>query len=108
MTSSAKQSIAQQRKCGLLRRFAAVRKRIAFVAGNNDGMSSLARLPHASNVKRPNTLSLRSSYSAHAEYPVRRGLSIDHQRLWNTGSSAFADDDTDCVALAFAPTRTAS
>jgi len=27
-------------------------------------------------------------------YPVRRGLSVDHLRLWNTGSSAFADDDS--------------
>src|SRR3954451_24466024 len=29
---------------------------------------------------------------------VRRSLSIDHQRLWNTGSSAFADDDGECAA----------
>jgi len=35
MTGSAKQSIVDK-KCGLLRRFAPVRKRIAFVAGNND------------------------------------------------------------------------
>src|SRR3954468_14541908 len=27
-------------------------------------------------------------------YPVRRGLSIDHQLLCNTGSPAFAGDDT--------------
>src|SRR5882672_2200023 len=27
-------------------------------------------------------------------YPVRCGLSIHHRRLWNTGSSAFADDDS--------------
>jgi hypothetical protein len=27
------------------------------------------------------------------ERPVRRALSVDHQRLWNTGSSAFADAD---------------
>ena len=26
-------------------------------------------------------------------YPVRRSGAIDYQRLWNTGSSAFADDD---------------
>src|SRR6266700_2351339 len=27
-------------------------------------------------------------------YPVRRGISINYQRLWNTGSPAFAGDDT--------------
>jgi hypothetical protein len=26
--------------------------------------------------------------------PVRRGFSIPSQLLWNTGSSAFADDDS--------------
>ncbi|HEV3501572.1 MAG TPA: hypothetical protein VGZ92_14725, partial [Bradyrhizobium sp.] len=35
-------------------------------------------------------------------YPVRRGLSINHQRLWNTGSSAFADDDSG-VLVALVP-----
>jgi hypothetical protein len=34
------------------------------------------------------------SYSAKAEYPVRCGLSIHHRRLWDTGSPAFADDDS--------------
>ena len=29
-------------------------------------------------------------------YPVRRTLSIDHGRLWNTGSPAFAGDDGCC------------
>jgi hypothetical protein len=37
MTGSAKQSIfAAEKKAGLLRRFAPLRKRIAFVAGNDD------------------------------------------------------------------------
>jgi hypothetical protein len=27
-------------------------------------------------------------------YPVRRSSSINHRRLWNTGSPAFADDDS--------------
>jgi hypothetical protein len=35
-----------------------------------------------------------SSYPAHAGYPVRRGFSATYQRLWNTGSPAFAGDDT--------------
>src|SRR5207237_3174380 len=34
------------------------------------------------------------SYPAHAGYPVRRSLSVLSQLLWNTGSSAFADDDS--------------
>jgi hypothetical protein len=34
------------------------------------------------------------SYPAKAGYPVRRGFSANHDRLWNTGSSAFADDDS--------------
>src|SRR6476646_9711402 len=36
---------------------------------------------------------LGSSSSAKAGDPVRRGFSVEHERLWNTGSSAFADDD---------------
>jgi len=44
----------------------------------------------------------RMSYSAKAEYPVRCGLSIHHRRLWNTGSPAFADDDSwECGATSF-------
>ena len=35
----------------------------------------------------------RSSYSAKAEYPVRRGLSIPSLTPRNTGSPAFAGDD---------------
>src|SRR5216684_8979895 len=35
----------------------------------------------------------KSSYSAKAEYPVRRARSIPSLALHNTGSSAFADDD---------------
>jgi hypothetical protein len=30
---------------------------------------------------------------AKAGYPVRRGLSINFYRLWNTGSPAFAGDE---------------
>jgi hypothetical protein len=36
----------------------------------------------------------KPSYPAKAGYPVRRGLSIPPHLLWNTGSSAFADDDS--------------
>jgi hypothetical protein len=36
IASEAKQSMARQSKCGLLRRFAPLRKRFAFVAGNDD------------------------------------------------------------------------
>jgi hypothetical protein len=35
IASEAKQSMAGQNKCGLLRRFAPLRKRFAFVAGND-------------------------------------------------------------------------
>jgi hypothetical protein len=35
------------------------------------------------------------SCSAQAEHPVRRGFSVKHRCLWNTGSSAFADDDSE-------------
>ncbi|MGY4352732.1 hypothetical protein ACVWXM_009225 [Bradyrhizobium sp. GM7.3] len=34
------------------------------------------------------------SFPAKAGNPVRRGSSVSHDRLWNTGSSAFADDDS--------------
>jgi hypothetical protein len=34
------------------------------------------------------------SYPAKAGYPVRCGPSIDHRRLWNTGSPACAGDDS--------------
>jgi hypothetical protein len=41
MTGSAKQSISQQKeRLDLLRRFAPLRKRFAFVAGNDDKQSS--------------------------------------------------------------------
>src|SRR5258706_4091166 len=33
------------------------------------------------------------SHTRESGYPVRRGLSIPSSALWNTGSSAFADDD---------------
>ena len=36
---------------------------------------------------------MRSSYLANAGYPVRRGLSIFHNRLRDTGSPALAGDD---------------
>jgi hypothetical protein len=36
IASEAKQSIAPRGKCGLLRRFAPLRKRFAFVAGNDE------------------------------------------------------------------------
>ena len=38
------------------------------------------------------------SYPAHAGYPVLRSFSIDHRRLWNTRSSAFADDEQPSMA----------
>jgi len=41
-----------------------------------------------------NIAKLWSSYSAKAEYPVRRGLKADDGVLWNTGSPAFAGDDS--------------
>jgi hypothetical protein len=44
IASEAKQSISRQGRYGLLRRFAPLRKRIAFVAGN-DEVSSLRRIP---------------------------------------------------------------
>jgi hypothetical protein len=34
---------------------------------------------------------------ARAGDPVRRGLSVKHGCLWNTGSSAFAEDDSQYV-----------
>jgi hypothetical protein len=44
----------------------------------------------------------RPSYPAHAGYPVRRGLSIPSLTPRNTGSPAFAGDDSrDCSALVF-------
>jgi hypothetical protein len=45
---------------------------------------------------RPSRLSPRTvlSYPAHAGYPVRRGFSVQSRRLWNTGSPAYAGDDT--------------
>src|SRR5690349_2189241 len=36
------------------------------------------------------------SCPAQAGHPVRRGLSADHAGFWNTGSPAFAGDDTVC------------
>jgi hypothetical protein len=36
IASAAKQSMLPQGKCGLLRRFAPLRKRFAFVAGNDE------------------------------------------------------------------------
>src|SRR5229473_3848373 len=48
------------------------------------------------------SLSQRPSYSAKAEYPVRRALSIPSPPLWNTGSPAFAGDDGwGCGAVVF-------
>ena len=38
--------------------------------------------------------SIRSRHTRESGYPVRRGLSVNRWLLWNTGSSAFADDDT--------------
>ncbi|MBW5437146.1 thioesterase family protein, partial [Bradyrhizobium canariense] len=35
------------------------------------------------------------SCPAKAGHPVRRGLSVNHHRLWNTGSPAFCLDRTD-------------
>jgi len=32
--------------------------------------------------------------SLESGYPVRSALAIESQLLWNTGSSAFADDDS--------------
>ena len=49
------------------------------------------RRPRMSRVT--NTAPSRSSYSAKAEYPVRRSFSIPSYPLWNTGSPAFAGDD---------------
>jgi hypothetical protein len=49
---------------------------------------------------RPNQ---QSSYSAKAGYPVRRGFSIHHYCLWNTGSPAFAGDDSWGHGFAFSP-----
>ena len=45
----------------------------------------------------------KPSCSAKAGHPVRRGLSVNHRRHWNTGSSAFADDDSGggVIALRF-------
>jgi hypothetical protein len=40
MTGSAKQSIVPDRKHGLLRRFAPLRKRFVFVAGNDESLST--------------------------------------------------------------------
>src|SRR3954468_2591738 len=37
---------------------------------------------------------LSNRHTRESGYPVRRGLSIDHQLLCNTGSPAFAGDDT--------------
>ncbi|NEU98437.1 hypothetical protein FNJ47_22085 [Bradyrhizobium sp. UFLA 03-164] len=34
------------------------------------------------------------SSPAHAGDPVRRGLSVERECLWNTGSPAFAGDDS--------------
>ena len=34
------------------------------------------------------------SFPAKAGNPVRRGFSVQSQRLWNTGSPAFAGDDS--------------
>jgi hypothetical protein len=41
----------------------------------------------------------KSSYSAKAEYPVRRGFSIPSLALRNTGSPAFAGDDGRSVVM---------
>jgi hypothetical protein len=42
-------------------------------------------------------IGLRQSFSSRqtreSGYPVRRGPSVNRRRFWNTGSSAFADDD---------------
>jgi hypothetical protein len=54
--------LAARRKNGLLRRFAPLRKRFPFVAGNDDSQIIV--------------LTLRSSSPAHAEDPVRRGFSV--------------------------------
>jgi hypothetical protein len=35
-----------------------------------------------------------SRHTRESGYPVRRGPSVNHRHLWNTGSSAFADDDS--------------
>jgi hypothetical protein len=40
----------------------------------------------------------RPSYPAHAGYPVCRGFSIHHERLWNTGSSASDEKQISIVA----------
>src|SRR3954454_5319260 len=38
------------------------------------------------------------SCPAKAGNPVRRDSSVSRHRLWNTGSPAYAGDDTECVA----------
>jgi len=56
--------------------------------GSGDSTSQLSAFSH-SNFKQ-----LSSSYPAHAGYPVRRGFSILSRMSRNTGSPAFAGDDT--------------
>jgi hypothetical protein len=50
---------------------------------------------HALDIVALSTINTQSSYLAHARYPVRCGFSAQYWRLWNTGSSACADDEGD-------------
>jgi hypothetical protein len=90
IASEAKQSIPPRKeKMDCFVASAPVRKRFAFVAGN-DGYAAI-----------PQTVS--SPATGSAEWPpddrLRRAIQYAaasrfyHRRLWDTGSSAFADDD---------------
>ena len=65
-------------------------------------MDTGSRGASSRQLRRTALLHHRPSYSANAEYPVRRSFSIRSRTSRNTGSSAFADDDDrECGVLSF-------
>src|SRR3954469_24326169 len=58
----------------------AMTRRVTFACARNEQTSRVSRRPRR--------------HTRESGYPVRRGLSIDHRLLCNTGSPAFAGDDT--------------